>query len=191
MYCASLSLMTWYGEGYFELPLFMYPIDQHQSEACCNQHSFLWTHTILSYNFFFGYLGEAKKVQFYAAHSYVSQFSSEEEYVELQPTIILYIVNYVLFPNKSHAVSHHQILDKHTREHDLQDMSYVFIELPKFCKKQEELVTVQDKWIYFFKNKEHSLEVLPAIYEKEILEAYRSMEEFNWIKGELEAYLKG
>lgn len=29
-----------------------------------------------------------------------------------------------------------------------------------------------------------------AMHEKELIEAYRAMEEFNWTKGELEAYLK-
>ena len=48
-------------------------------------------------------------------------------------------------------MSCHQTLDKHTGEPDLQDMSYVFIELPKFCKEQEALVTGQDKRIYFLK----------------------------------------
>ena len=92
--------------------------------------------------------------------------------------------------SKSRTVSYHQTLDRHTNDHDLQDLSYVFIELPKFDKKEEDLVTVQDKWIYFFKNWDHSLAIPSSVYEKELIEAYHSMEEFNWTKGELEAYLK-
>src|SRR3990167_2848108 len=131
-----------------------------------------------------------KRVQLYAAHSYLSQFSAGEDYVSLKPVILLCIANHILFTNKSRTVSYHQTLDKHTNDHDLQDLSYVFIELPKFDKKEKDLITVQDKWIYFFKNWDHSLEIPSSVSEKELIEAYRSMEEFNWTKGELEAYLK-
>lgn len=131
-----------------------------------------------------------KRTQFYVAHSYVTQFPAGSDYVELKPIILLAIANHELFPDKKQVISYHKTLDVDTLEHDLEDMSYVFVELPKFIKTEDELVTLQDKWLYFFKNWNKSTEVPPQIQEKELLEAYRSMEEYNWNQAEREAYIK-
>jgi predicted transposase/invertase (TIGR01784 family) len=66
--------------------------------------------------------------------------------------------------------------------------------LPKhlllFCVKEDELETLQDKWIYFFKNWEKNQEIPAKMQEKELIEAYHAMEQFNWSKEELDAYIK-
>ena len=131
-----------------------------------------------------------KRTQFYVAHSYVTQAPTGSEYVDLKPVILLALANHKLFPGKEKIISYHKTLDVETLEHDLQDMSYVFIELPKFNKSEEELETLQDKWIYFFKNWEKDQEIPGKMQEKELIEAYRSMEQFNWNKDEMEAYIK-
>ncbi len=131
-----------------------------------------------------------KRTQFYVAHSYVTQFPAGTDYINLSPVILLALANYELFPNKEGVISYHRTLDVDTLEHDLKDMSYVFVELPKFHKKESELATVQDKWLYFFKNWHNTKEVPQNVKERELIEAYRSMEEYNWNAGEKEAYLK-
>lgn len=131
-----------------------------------------------------------KRTQFYVAHSYVTQFPAGSDYVALKPIILLAIANHELFPGKKQVISYHKTLDVDTLEHDLEDMAYAFIELPKFTKNEDELVTLQDKWLYFFKNWNQSTEVPPQIQEAELLEAYRSMEEYNWNQAEREAYIK-
>ncbi|MBF5058988.1 hypothetical protein NEPTK9_000491 [Candidatus Neptunochlamydia vexilliferae] len=134
--------------------------------------------------------GFIKRTQFYLAHSYVSQFPEGAEYVELKPVILLAIANHVLFPEKEKVISYHKTLDTDTLEHNREDMSYVFIELSKFKKEEEELETVQDKWLYFFKNWGKTNEVPSKVQEKELIEAYHSMEEYNWSKAEREAYIQ-
>src|SRR3990167_2528062 len=134
--------------------------------------------------------GFVKRTQFYIAHSYVSQFPEGSDYIELKPVILLAIANYLLFPSKEKVISYHKTLDTHTFEHDLEGMSFVFIELPKFTKKEDELETVQDKWLYFFKNWKATKEVPSKIQEKELIEAYHSMEEYNWNASEREAYIQ-
>ena len=96
--------------------------------------------------------GFLKRAQFYASHSYITQLPSGSSYVEIKPVILLAIANYELFGAKERMISYHRTLDIHTLENDLQDLSYVFIELPKFTKNQSELETLQDKWLYFFAN---------------------------------------
>ena len=134
--------------------------------------------------------GFVKRTQFYVAHSYVKQLPSGSEYFSLKPVVFLVLANHKLFPNKGKVISYHKTLDVETLEHDLEDLSYVFIELPKFKKKEEELETLQDKWLYFFKNWNDTKEVPPKIEEKELIEAYRSMEEYNWNPEERDAYIK-
>ena len=44
------------------------------------------------------------------------------------------------------------MLDKKTLEQDLKDFSFSFLELPKFKKTQQQLITMTEKWAYFFKH---------------------------------------
>ena len=133
--------------------------------------------------------GFIKRTQFYVAHSYVTQFPAGSDYLALRPVILLAIANHVLFPGKEKVISYHKTLDTETLENDLEDLSYVFVELPKFEKQVGALSTVQDQWVYFFKNWSETQEV-PTNVEGEIAEAYRSMEEYNWSQAEREAYVK-
>ena len=50
--------------------------------------------------------------------------------------------------------------------------------------------TVLEKWVYFFKNWEKTLDVPKNVVEKELIEAYELMDEFNWTPQELNAYTK-
>lgn len=131
-----------------------------------------------------------KRTQYYLAHSYVNQLSKGSTHLELRPIILLAIANHELFPEKDRVISFHKTLDTKTFENDLKDMSYVFVELPKFTKSETELKTVQDKWIYFLKNWHESKSVPPTVSEEEIIEAYNTLEQFNWNAFEKEAYLK-
>ena len=135
--------------------------------------------------------GFIKRAQFYAAHSYVTQLAAGSSYVELKPVILLAITNHILFPNKdgNKVISYYKTQDTETQSNELEDLSYAFVELPKFKKKVSELKTVQDQWLYFFKNWEKA-QTAPSNAKEEVIEAYRSMEEYNWSKEEKDAYVK-
>lgn len=131
-----------------------------------------------------------KRAQFYTAHCYVSQALSGSYYLDLKPVILLAIANYPLFPNKKAVVSYHKTIDIQTQEHDLEDMSYIFVDLSKFKKKEKELHSIQDKWIYFLKNWQHTQQMPKSIQEKELIEAYNVIERFNWSTLEMDAYVR-
>jgi predicted transposase/invertase (TIGR01784 family) len=132
-----------------------------------------------------------KRTQYYASHCYVNQLNSGSTYLELSPVVLLAIVNYTLFPNKTgRVVSFHKTLDVESHEHDHQAISYAYIELPKFEKKEDELQTVQDKWIFFLKNWKHSKEIPKSVQEKEIIEAYQAIEQFGWNPFEMDEYVR-
>lgn len=132
-------------------------------------------------------LGFAKRVVYYSAKSYSAQLNISEDYYKLKPTIFIGILNFEFLENP-HYLSRHLILDTETHEHQLKDLDFNFIELPKFNKAEQELNTLIDKWVYFIKNAE-SLTVIPSNVDDEGLKsAYTEANRHNWTKADLEAY---
>ncbi|MDX8431705.1 MAG: Rpn family recombination-promoting nuclease/putative transposase [Candidatus Algichlamydia australiensis] len=131
-----------------------------------------------------------KRSQYYASHSYVSQGFSGKRFGELRPVVFLAILDHLLFPEDDHVISCHHTLDVKTNCHRLKDIRYYFIELPKFNKNESELETIQDQWIYYFKNWNCVREIPPSIHDEALIEAYRTIEKFNWTVAEMDEYVK-
>ena len=140
--------------------------------------------------------GFEKRAQYYAAKAYSRQLNSGQEedgkYQNLKEVIFIAIADCVIFKDKTEYKSDHVILDKNSHEHDLQDFSFTFIELPKFNKTNiSELNTILEKWCFFFKNaaktSEEDLEKLIGS-DLVIKQAYDALSQFNWSEPELLAY---
>jgi predicted transposase/invertase (TIGR01784 family) len=132
-------------------------------------------------------IGFAKRVVFYTAKSYSSQLQSGENYYNLKPTIFIGILNFT-FLETTNYLSRHLILDAETQEHQLKDLDFNFIELPKFNKAEQELSSLVEKWIYFIKNAEN-LNVIPASVDDVGLKlAYTEADRHTWTKADLAAY---
>ena len=135
--------------------------------------------------------GFEKRAQFYAAKTYSSQLLVKGKYHKLKEIVFLAISDKVLFPNKKTYKSDHVLLDKDTYEQDLKDFSFTFLELAKFNKTIDELKTIQEKWMYFFKNAEETTtEDLEKIVGKDLVfkEAYIALDRFSWDEEELRTY---
>lgn len=131
--------------------------------------------------------GYKKRFQYYAAKAYASQIERGEEYVKLNQVIFIGILNFTAFESK-HYLSRHLLLNLETKDQELSDIEFNFIELPKFKKQEQELTTLLDKWIYFIKYAGR-LEVLPENTNSPALQsAYAVAERFRWSKEELEVY---
>lgn len=65
----------------------------------------------------------------------------------IQEVILLFLVDFIKFPQRDSYKTEMVILE---------NISLTFIELPKFNKKLDELSTILEKWIYFFKNADKS-----------------------------------
>ncbi len=132
-----------------------------------------------------------KRAQHYAARIYSEQAKVGSKYHNLKEVIFIAIADYVIFPKKPHYKSDHIILDKTTHEHDLKDLYFTFIELPKFKKSKEELTSIEEKWCYFFK---HAHETTGADLKKIIgndsiiKRAYTALNQFHWNENELRDY---
>ncbi|MBH1989722.1 MAG: Rpn family recombination-promoting nuclease/putative transposase [Alphaproteobacteria bacterium] len=102
--------------------------------------------------------GFEERAQFYAAKAYINQMDVGEKYQDLKEVIFITITDYVMFPDKTTWKSDHVTLDKKTFENDLKAFSFTFIELPKFTKALDELSTIEEKWVYFFKHAHETLD---------------------------------
>ena len=135
--------------------------------------------------------GFEKRAQFYAARAYIDQRQAGIAYRDLKQVIFLAITDFDIFPNKASYLSHHHVLDVDTYERDLKDFSFSFLELPKFKKTKNQLVTMIDKWAYFFKNaQETSEEDLKKITGSDLIlqRAYEELNRYSWTPEELRTY---
>jgi predicted transposase/invertase (TIGR01784 family) len=91
---------------------------------------------------------------------------------------------------KSEEYLHYINLKDQNNEIFYDKLNYVFVEMPKFTKKEDELTTYLDKWFYFLNNLD-SLEQIPQIFneDKTIINAFRKAEFVNMSKEEQSVYL--
>lgn len=67
-------------------------------------------------------------------------------------------------------------------------LTYIFIELPRFEKREHELVSHFDKWWYFFKNLE-SFEDIPEILKEDVfVQGFHTAEISNFDEQQILAY---
>ena len=75
-----------------------------------------------------------------------------------------------------------------TKQQELADIEFNFIELPKFKKSEDELTTLLDKWVYFIKHASN-LQIIPENTDTIGLQAaYAVAERFRWSRDDLEVY---
>jgi len=131
--------------------------------------------------------GFDKRVQYYTAKQYSAQIEIGDDYPKLNQVIFIGILNFKFFDGNEYLTKH-LIINQKTGKQELKDIEFNFIELPKFVKKQTELKTLIDKWIFFIKNAPN-LDVIPSnIDDKGLKYAYEDADKHNWTKEELMAY---
>jgi predicted transposase/invertase (TIGR01784 family) len=131
--------------------------------------------------------GFDKRVLYYASKSYSAQIERGDQYENLNPIYFIGILDFEVTKNPSY-INRHKIIDIETNENYIKDIEFNFIELPKFNKKENELESIIDQWVYFIKNAEN-LNVIPRNLKDEGLKfAYEDADKHNWTKAELEAY---
>ena len=135
--------------------------------------------------------GFEKRAQYYASKAYSGQLEGGEGYEELKEVIFIAITDFVMFPEKEAIKSDHILLDRKTGEHDLRDLYFTFIELPKFEKGIDELENNTERWYYYLK---HAPKTFGEAYKKlisstPVLErAYEALEKSAWSVEELRTY---
>ena len=132
--------------------------------------------------------GLEKRILYYTTKDYAAQINSGDDYPLLSPVYFIGVLNFSHFSGTNYFTKH-LIIDEETGECTFKDIQFRFIELTKFKKKADQLVTIIDKWTYFIKNA-RKLEVVPDNTDDEGLkEAYEVAAQHNWSKDEYDAYI--
>ena len=131
--------------------------------------------------------GFDKRVLYYASKSYSSQIDRGDLYEKLNPTFFIGILDFEI-SNNDNYISRHKIIDIETGGHFIKDIEFNFIELPKFNLKEDELESVIDQWVYFFKNAENLNLIPESVKDEGLKSAYEDADKHNWTKEELAAY---
>ncbi|MFP4410902.1 Rpn family recombination-promoting nuclease/putative transposase [Coleofasciculus sp.] len=132
--------------------------------------------------------GFEKRILYNAAKAYSIQLDSGEDYKLLEPVIALTITDFEIFNNVDKIISWFVLKEKeYLVDYLSYDIELVFVELPKFNKRLEELETLTDKWIYFLKNA-RSLDSVPETMEEvpEMKQAFAVANQANLSREELE-----
>jgi predicted transposase/invertase (TIGR01784 family) len=133
-----------------------------------------------------------KRTQFYASKALTNQVQRGKTYADIAPVILIAIVHDFKPLQDAHldVITFHRTVEVNTGKSYLKDLSYVFVELDRFNKKEEELQTFEDHWLYFL-SRWYELNKPPAnLKDKDVLSAYEAIDQFNWTKEELELYDK-
>jgi predicted transposase/invertase (TIGR01784 family) len=106
-------------------------------------------------------LGFEKRVLYNAAKAFSIQLDIGQDYATLNPVIALTITDFEMFPHNPKVISRYGLKEKEDLTTYSDDIELVFVELPKFRKTQNELVSMTDKWIYFLQQAQ-DLDIIPA-----------------------------
>ncbi len=103
-----------------------------------------------------------KRVIYNAAKTYSTQLKPREGYSKLVPLIALTITDFVLFENTEKFLSHFVFKEVEENFEYYREIELVFLELPKFNQKLEQVKNLLESWVYFLKNAPN-LEEIPDI----------------------------
>ena len=131
----------------------------------------------------------AERSQFYASFFLSRQLEKKGKYADLVPVIFVGVLDFELFNGEKEYLSHHFILNNKTGKRTLGHMEWHFIELKKFTKKLDELITPLEKWTYFLKHADEMQQVPASMKSsQELATAFDVLEQYHWNETELQSY---
>ncbi len=108
---------------------------------------------------------------------------------KLPPVYTVAIMDFVFensYPDK--VISVVKLLDTQTNEVFYNKLTFVYLEMPKFIKQENELDTFLDKWCYFFRNLHKFLNKPIELQEKIFLKLFEVSELANYTPKEYMKY---
>ena len=138
--------------------------------------------------------GFQERAQYYAAKAFISQLAAGKNYLHLKKVIFLAFVDFTLFPQKTAYKSEHMTLDSKSLAHDLDKMSFTFVELPKFSKTNTtpiEELSLEEKFYYFLHHAPEMEEAaVQTLVGKDAIigKAFQALNRFFCTEAELQRY---
>ena len=127
-----------------------------------------------------------QRIQYYASHAITDQLEQGTDHTELNPVITISIMGRKCFDNAIPCISYHPFKETTTGKQILLTQSHIFIELPKLEKSGLTGSTLE--WLEMFKEAAH-LDYIPEVKNRNVLQAYRKLEQHNWSPEKKEAYI--
>ena len=133
--------------------------------------------------------GLIKRIVYNSSKAYVNQIERGVDYPKLNQVISINILDFTMFENPNIGyLSHHLIKESTTNQCFLEEISYYFIELPKFTKTEHELTNNLERWVFFLKNA-GSLDYIPKSLQVEVFKkAFDIANRSNLSREEWEVY---
>lgn len=99
------------------------------------------------------------------------------------------ILNFI-FDDSNPDYMHHEVklMDVNTKELFFDKLTYVYLEMPKFRKTEDELVTILDKWLYAIKNLDSLMDRPKALVDAVFERFFEQADIANFTKQELRDY---
>ena len=107
-----------------------------------------------------------KRVIYNLAKAYGNQLDIGQGYRKLKPFVGLTITDFVLFEDCEEIITKFRLKEDKKLFNYRDELTLMFLELPKFKKELSDLETKTEKWIYFIKSAQ-GLEVIPSSLETE------------------------
>ncbi len=129
---------------------------------------------------------------FYSTFPIKEQAEKGDWNFELSPVYCIAILDFVFEKNsstiaKADYISNVQLKDQYCNIF-YDKLAFLFIEMPNFKKKEEELLTHFDKWLYFLKNLQSFIDIPNILNEEVFIEGFRKAEFANFNEKEKEQY---
>ena len=118
-----------------------------------------------------------KRSIFYGAKLITDNFGKKEEYKDIKPVILINILNYNLLKVPEYCTKTVTVAEKHREYEVIKDVTYYFIELPKFRKSKPKLANKLECWLALIDDEDRGLIEMAKKKEQIIEEANKEVEE--------------
>ena len=126
---------------------------------------------------------------YYATFPIREQGQKGEWNYRLKAVYVIGILNFK-FDEQSDGYYHHEVklMDTRTKEVFYDKLTFIYLEMPKFNKKEEELNGMFEKWLFVLRNLSRLLERPKALQERVFTKLFEAAEIAKFTKAEYDSY---
>ena len=108
---------------------------------------------------------------------------------ELKAVYVISVLNFT-FDDSDSEYYHHkvQLMDVHTEKIFYDKLTFVYLEMPKFMKSENELETMFDKWLFVLRNLSRLMQRPAALQERVFVKLFETAEIAKFTKEQYEEY---
>ncbi len=118
-----------------------------------------------------------QRTEFYGSKLVTEQIGKGENYQEIKPVILINILDYNMLKVPEYCTKTVTVAEKHREYEIIKDITYWFIELPKFRKSKPKLANELEAWLAIIDDKDRGLIKMAEEKHKIIKEAKEEVEE--------------